>query len=169
AGSAVTLTVGARTESGIEIEPVSHVFHIRADKTPATETREPFIMRDSSATNVDGAVYRIGPDTVYDTPVTVWLPVPADVAAGSLDIYYLSESPEHVGWYSADGVIGWMVPGSRKTVVENGLTYIEIQVNHGGLARLAEPERPRSGAAHIGLIGGLAAVLLVMGTRRKHL
>ena len=73
---------------------------------------------------------------VYDEPVAIQIPVPDGSRAGDLVIYYYSESSAHSGWYPADAVDGWMVSGSRRTVRDDGETFIEIQVNHGGIVAL---------------------------------
>ena len=176
AGETVTLTAGAVTVSGVELEPVTAVFEVASglDKTRGYSPLS-FIAADESdavaplAEAAGGSVYRIGPAGVFDVPAPVWIPVPAGADVDALEVCYFSEAEEHRGWYRAGNVIGWMVPGSRRTVVEDGQTYIEIEVNHSGVVQLASPvAAPKPNGADIGLLLGVALVLSLAGSKRAH-
>jgi Chitobiase/beta-hexosaminidase C-terminal domain len=145
-GEALTLTVGAVDVAGVEVGPVTRIFRIGAESLEAGWGAEPSIAEmttGDAASPVDAettsAVYRIGPQGVFDEAIPVWIPVPDGAAPDLVEVYYFSEADEHSGWYPAENVIGWMVPGSRRTVIENGETFIEIWVNHSGLVQLASP------------------------------
>ena len=176
AGETVTLTAGGVTVSGVEIEPVTAVFEVASgvDKTRGSSPL-PFIAAEESdavaplAEAAGGSVYRIGPAGVFDAPAPVWIPVPQGADTDALEVCYFSEAEEHRGWYRAENVIGWMVPGSRRTVVEDGQTYIEIEVNHSGVVQLARPVgAPKPNGADIGLLLGVALVLSLAGSKRAH-
>jgi len=114
------------------------------------------------------AMYRIGPVGVFDDALTAWIPIAGDADVDGFEVYYFSDSPEHRGWYPADQVIGWLVAGSDRIVVENGQTYVEIQVNHSGIVQLATRADSTSNAADIGILVGLALCLSLAGVRRAH-
>ena len=102
---------------------------------------------------------------VFDDALTVWVPVAVDAEGDGLEVYYFSESLEHRGWYPADQVIGWMVPGSNRAVSEDGRTYVEIQVNHSGIVQLAPRADSTSNAADIGILVGLRLRLWFLRSR----
>jgi len=93
------------------------------------------------------SVYRVGPAGVYAAPVTIQIPVPAEQAADQLAIYYYSEAASHTGWYPAENVVGWLVPGSRQVVEKDGQAFIEIQVNHSGVLQLGLSPKAKLGSA----------------------
>ncbi len=143
ADETVTLTVGGVSAKGAILDPVSQDYVVTADKSSADDTVLPH--EDSSiapipavVANAKSAVYRIGPAGVYDTPVTVRIPVTADTDASALDVFYYSETAQHVGWYRGGNVTGWLVPDSVKTVQTGGQTFVEIQVNHSGVVQVGQ-------------------------------
>jgi len=52
-----------------------------------------------------------------------------------------------------------MVPGSQRTVVVDGQTVIEIQVNHSGIVQLGYKQK-----VNLGDVSLLLTVLVVLGT-----
>jgi len=173
-GEVVLVTAGAQMLSGVLIPPVSRLFAVEDDthtKTigddPALEELPDGAIAETIPLQAASATYRIAPGAVFDAPVTVWVPVAADVNSSALEVYYFSESPEHRGWYRGGQVIGWMVPGSGRTVVEDAHTFIEIQVNHSGIVQLALSRVPASDAADVGVLVGLGIALAVFGRWRR--
>jgi len=143
AGDTVTLTVGAVTTEGAVVGPVTKDFSVSLAK--ADEDGEPSLAEATDVTSLPSVlaagrspVYRIAPAGVFEEPVTVQIPVPDGVEAGSLDLYYYSEALGHLGWYPAANVVGWLAPDSRQVVDSDGQTYVEIQVNHSGVLQLGK-------------------------------
>ncbi|GAG18121.1 unnamed protein product, partial [marine sediment metagenome] len=105
-GAEATLTVGGVTVAGAALGPVSKRFRV-AERQAEVPVAGPAWTRDAddvcplpSLLAVPGsAVYRIGPAGVFDTPVTVRIPVSAAWHANELTAYYYSESPRNAGWY----------------------------------------------------------------------
>jgi len=150
-GEIITITVGALTASGGEVDPVYADF--RADKMVGGETppAEPYVAPEAAVDPLPESggvpcseVYRIGPVGVFDQPATVQIPLQDGVDPEAAAIYYFSESGAHPGWYPAENVVGWIAPGSRRTAVEDGQTYLEIQVNHSGVLQLGSPAQARA-------------------------
>ena len=81
-------------------------------------------------------IYRLSPSGVYDTPLTIRIPVESATAASGTDIFYYSESRLHRGWYKGANAIGFVVPGSRRVVTEGGQYFVQFQVNHSGVFQL---------------------------------
>ena len=73
---------------------------------------------------------------VLDTPQRVWLPMPEGVAPGSAQLYYYRGSGSDRGWYPAENVEGWLVPGSYLNLDAGGVTYLGFLVRHAGVVRL---------------------------------
>ncbi len=83
-----------------------------------------------------GLPLNLEPPTVFDNPVTLFIPAPGVSDLSLLKIYVFT--PER-GWQLASGVAGWMVPGSRINHPETSPPTIEIQVNHFTGVQAAEP------------------------------
>jgi hypothetical protein len=134
AGDEVALTVGASTQNGQSIEPITHVFLIE-DGMADDEFRvaeSTFIPGASSKT----PIYVISPDSVFNSSQTIQIPLPKDYESGLLDIRYYSDSIEHKGWCSSQSVIGWLA-SVPETITENdGMTYVQIELNHGGILQI---------------------------------
>ena len=82
--------------------------------------------------------YRIGPWGMYEEPVCVQIPLPRSCRSDRIRIYYRSEGSPALGWYAAESVIGWLVPGSEMIVEEDGQVFCEFQVNHSGVVQLGQ-------------------------------
>jgi len=59
-------------------------------------------------------------------------------------------------------------PDSRRVVIEDGQTFIEIRVNHSGLVQLGCPASARTAPADAGVFAGLALLLLLASARRAY-
>jgi hypothetical protein len=173
ADEVVTVTVGALTETGVEVGAVAREFRIGPEDSAGDFSPEPIIAEmpgDADVPELTATVlspaYRIGPDGVFDQPVPFWIPLPDGADVNALDIYYFSEAEEHRGWYLGENVIGWMVPESRTVVEQDGQYFLEIQVNHSGIVQLADAQTVKV-QADVGIFLGFAVILGMRVVRRR--
>lgn len=177
-GVTVTMVAGASTIDGIPLGPVSAEFRVMGQPGDEfTVTGRPFLVEESDVpplpeTEVTPAssVYRIRPVEVFDEPVTVRVPVAEGVDPAEVEVFYFSESEAHPGWYHADDMLGWLMPGSVRIIDENGKTFVEFEVNHSGVVQLAV-RRGEVESAGIGLCMGALLVIAVCcgrSMRRTH-
>jgi hypothetical protein len=159
-GEQLSVSAGATRVDGTNFGPITYEFTVAAQSVP--DSVEPYITKvvDDFPVNklvVESNVttYEIGPG-LFGDPVTVRLPVPNGYRAEALNIMYYSESERHTGWYYAVDVSGFLVPGSRRTVSFDGMTYVEFQVNHGGVVQLATASQ-----IQLGTLSPVLVVLLV--------
>ena len=176
AGETITLSVGAVTTEGAIVGPITKDFNVALEK--ADESGESALTEAQGIASLPSLlaagrspVYRIAPAAVFEEPLTVQIPVPADVDATDLDVYYYSEALDHLGWYPAANVVGWLAPDGPQVVEVDGQTYIEIQVNHAGvlqLGRAIQFDLGSAAAVDIGFTGSwsmwisLASALLAL-------
>jgi hypothetical protein len=80
---------------------------------------------------------KVGPEQVYEVPQRVWLPVPSANDPADLRLYYYHANGSDEGWYPAENVEGWLVPGSELQLQLDGAAYIGFLVRHGGIVQLA--------------------------------
>jgi hypothetical protein len=143
-GAVVTLTAGAKTLGGDALPKVTETFVIAA-APKAAYSAEPALLEAREIEALPhflaaphSPVYRLAPVGAYLEPVTLQVPVPRGLDAASLELFYYSESGSLAGWYRGSEVEGWIVPGSRRTVEEGGVRYLEFQVNHSGVVQLGQ-------------------------------
>jgi uncharacterized repeat protein (TIGR01451 family) len=74
-----------------------------------------------------GIPVALEPPTVFENPVTIFIPCPGETDVSTLDVYYYNPSE---GWVKAEDADGWMVSGSRVNHNETTPPTIEIKVNH---------------------------------------
>ncbi len=74
-----------------------------------------------------GLPLSLEPPTVFDNPVTIYIPVPGATDPGGLSVYHYNPK---TGWKLAIEGDGWLVPGSRVNHPETNPPTIEIKVNH---------------------------------------
>ncbi len=139
----VRMTVEAVTITGKAIGPISREFLVAAEGADNLYDRAPFLVEVTSTEPLPGIlaapvppVYLMGPVGVFDEAVVVQVPVPEGIDPAELGVYYFSESALHRGWYPAERVSGWMLPGSLGVVEEEGQTYLRLEVNHSGVIQL---------------------------------
>lgn len=197
-GDQVTMTVGARTESGEEIGPSAYEFQVetetQADARHSTEGEPvwqpsveeldarglaqqtdandpPNVMTLASEDAIAalpggvGPVFVVGPDRAFNGPQRVWLPVPADEDPADIDIYYYYHGGgSDAGWYRGVNVDGWLVPNETLEVENNGVTYIGVLVQHGGIVQLGIGASEQSGWTLSGVAraGDLLGDILVL-------
>ncbi len=83
-----------------------------------------------------GFPLNLEPPTVFDNPVTLFVPVPGGSDLSLLSLYVFT--PER-GWRLASEVEGWMLLGSRVDHPDTTPPTIEVQVNHFTSVQAAEP------------------------------
>ena len=83
------------------------------------------------------APFMIGPERVYDVPQRVWLPLPQGLGPNDVRLYYYHPHGEDRGWFPAENIEGWLVPGSTLYLDMNGSTYLGFLVNHAGIVQLS--------------------------------
>lgn len=165
-GATVLMTVGATTVDGEVLGPLAQEFAVDGAKAAINM---PALVEDSTIEALpeivaasQSSVYRISPAGVFSEPLTIQIPVAAGQDPDSLAIYYFSEAASHNDWYLGDNVVGWLVPGSRRTVEVDGKTHIEVQVNHSGVMQLGKAVQFKLGSAgrtELGFSGGNAGWL----------
>ncbi len=130
----VRLTVGASTVNGQEIEPVTHIFTI----DDALDAENPLVEEAAFGFSAfsDAPVYTLGPDAVFDEPVLIQLPLPAEYNLDDCKLFYYSVSSEHPGWYPAEYVKGWLASRGQVITAEDGAVYLQLEVNHGGIVQI---------------------------------
>ena len=86
-----------------------------------------------------GPLYTLQPESVYDKPQRVWLPLPADADPNTIDIYYYHPNGENRGWYPAQNVLGWLLPNSALAQDIDGTSYLGLLVRHAAIVHIGEP------------------------------
>ena len=86
-----------------------------------------------------GMAVNLMPHTVFDTPVTLFLPIREDVDIRTVGLAY-HDGTQWMPAVDADGNVlrgaeGWMVPGSMVNHVESSPPLIEVQVHHFSAAQ----------------------------------
>ena len=183
-GDLVTITVGARTVTGADLESVTYRFLVAPAAVPTAPVPQPaygaFDTRgldltkeahDAAAVSLAdregghpydfepvGPCYAIAPPGVFGTPQRVWLPVPAGRDAAGLRVYYHHASGPDWGWHQAEQVDGWLVPGTYLILEWQGTAYLGLVVRHGGLVRLGMPAWAVSVGASVADVPGLSWV-----------
>ena len=180
-GDVLTVTAGGRTDSGDPVGPIEYQFLITppasgAEPMPlpqptyadfdtsgldldseAMDVARPVVAPTSALPALPGAVgkaVRIGPETVFEVPQRVWLPVPSGLAARALEVHYLHDAGGREAWYVADDVEGWLVPGSYLELELGGTLWLGFVVRHAGKVQLAAPVA--GGGSSVYLFGSTA-------------
>ena len=179
-GDLVTMTVGARTVTGADLESVTYRFLVASATVPtapvpqpaygAFDTRGLDLAKEAAVSLADekdgqaydfepvGPCYAVAPPGVFGTPQRVWLPVPAGRDVAGLRVYYHQASGPDCGWHEAGQVDGWLVPGTYLVLERQGTTYLGLVVRHGGLVRLGMPAQAVSVGASVADVGGVSWV-----------
>ncbi len=109
-----------------------------------------------------GRPYAIGPETVFDVPQRVWLPIPRGVDARGVALYYHKAHGEDAGWYPAERVEGFLEKGSYLNLGLPDGDYLGFLVRHGGVVQLGVTTVNPAG---IPITSGTTAVPRVTRTR----
>ncbi len=86
-----------------------------------------------------GPIYTLRPESVYDEPQRVWLPLPEGADPNTIGIYYYHPNSPDRGWYPAENVLGWLVPDSAFTLETGGTSYLGFLVRHAAIVHVGEP------------------------------
>jgi subtilisin-like proprotein convertase family protein len=193
AGTVLTMTAAAKTDSGEDVGPVAYQF-VTTVRGVAEAVGQPGY-GDFDASGLDlsvesndavvvalalteeepppmaqgvGPVYRLGPDEVFTVPQRVWLPIPEEYGVDELDFYFYQPVGDNSGWYAADLVEAWVVQDSLAQLEVDGVTYLGFLTRHGGTVQLGVPDAPDPpDAAGLGNILLLAAASLSLMVARR--
>jgi hypothetical protein len=148
----LNIAVGARSMTGDAVSSSNFSFQVES-----AEQREMRLSSRAEPLNVPGAdpesgesnaevledepgQFSIHPDTVYAQPRRVWIPVPEQVTADNVRIYYYHPHGADRGWYPAEQVEDWLVPDSTVTVMFDNTRYLGFMVRHAGVIQLGIDE-----------------------------
>ncbi|GMW02314.1 MAG: hypothetical protein AMXMBFR84_34500 [Candidatus Hydrogenedentota bacterium] len=138
-GMAVEFVAGASTVSGMSLEPTRMTFLIGAAET-STDTGEVQLAETGAfiphAETGIGPIYELSPKEPFQNAHRILLPIPREVEPSSVGLAYYFESEEERGWFAADKVEGWLVPGTLQTVATGDQYYLSAEVRHGGTVQL---------------------------------
>ncbi|GMW02721.1 MAG: hypothetical protein AMXMBFR84_38570 [Candidatus Hydrogenedentota bacterium] len=180
-GTVVTLTVSASDVDGNPIAPTTVAFQIAdGDAVPAVPVAQPAFdsaaalaqLTEARAGLVDdhplavGSVFVIEPQSPYDEPQPVWLPVPAGVTAESARVYYHVSTGDSPGWYPVDEVAGLLASPATIASVD-GQAYIGLTVRHGGPVQVTAIQA-KAAAMNWGGLAAIAAVLALLAVAGWH-
>ena len=174
-GDVITVTAGAKTTGGDEVEPIVYEFTIQAtllgDKAGRTAVTLLEVGEQGAYLPVlDGAIgpqYEIGPMQAFDTPQQVWLPLPKSIDPATVTIYYYFTDNGSGTWYVSDDVEGWLEPESISTLDSGNVRYLGFSIRHGGIVQLAiQQEIPHAEKAGViplnSMVGDMALIAAVL-------
>ncbi len=180
-GDTIAMTVGAATETGTIVGPVTYDFLVEEASAksgdvapqPENDSTDVSVSAEAAEAMALGPIYGIGPDQVFAEPVRVWLPLPQGQAAEETELFfYHNGGLFDTGWYPAEDVAGWLVPGSEVALELDGQNYLGILVRHGGEVQAVPAsalELPQQAPAAVLLplfeswLGSMAVLALCLG------
>lgn len=150
AGEIVMMQAGASTVSGDSVGPVSYAFRVgpgtsdalaAAIAQPKGRYRGVDLLSGVSDADLPtflesvGPVYSIYPETIFDSPREVFVPIPVGADLEALTPFlYVGASPDG-DWAPGPLVEGWLA--ADPAVVElDGSLYLRLMVNHGAKVQL---------------------------------
>lgn len=116
----VTVTVGASTVAGAVVAPASHTVECVGDDAATVMKGMPGAL----------ATWEIGPQTVYDSPREVLLPLPANARDVSLFLF-----DGQYTWWDALAVDGWLARAPEVVKID-GVWHVRLRVRHGGVVAI---------------------------------
>lgn len=139
-GELIWMSAGATTVSGEPLSTVTYAFKATPDGA-ISEAGAKGIPASATLTPVDtaglpelieaaGPAYAIAPQTVFDTPETISLPIPSGINPEDVEVYYLASTPGGPVWHRGQSMDGWLLD----TAVE--ADALTIAVRHGGIVCL---------------------------------
>lgn len=160
-GELVTMTAEATDAAGGAVGPYTFTFRVGTESNlrtpvgqPAYDDFDASVLAESLESNdfvtlyeddgtplpelADGVgpVFEVAPEQLFDLPQRIWLPIPDGVDSSSLQPYLYLEGREYAGWHSGESVAGWLGPDGLMDLELNGLRYLGLLVNHGGIVRI---------------------------------
>lgn len=175
AGRVFHLRAWGRDADGRRVGPVAHAFRAGDRPELARGARvEPVEAGAYPYLEVGvNAVWRLGPETVYDAPRAFLVPVPSDEDPRALLAYRYLDGGAAAGWYPAARVRGWLA-GEPTLHREGGRVYLRLEVWEGGVVQLGTRDTPRPEARAAALpalrgdlVVGLLAALAVCAAARR--
>jgi Viral BACON domain/Trypsin-like peptidase domain len=137
-GVVLTMTAGGDTVSGVALQPAVFRFTVTVSALPAggfltlTEADESLAELAQGV----GPAYRIEPDALFLEPHLVWVPVPAGLDPGELQLYFHQAVGWESGWYAGDMVDGWLDASEPVLSERDGVMHMGFVLHHGATARL---------------------------------
>ncbi|GAG92317.1 unnamed protein product, partial [marine sediment metagenome] len=113
--------------AGTEIEGAKIVYDSTEPVAPHFGPIDEIPELNVSDTDAIGIPINLQPATVFENPVTIFIPCSGISDPSTLNIYYYNPS---LGWLLASNESGWLVPDSRVNHPETTPPTIEIQVYH---------------------------------------
>jgi len=182
-GDAITMMVGAKTISGRKIAPVTREFLRAPDSTDAvpivSEVKWDALGPDTVPELAPGlgTSYLVTPNEVYGRLQQIWLPLPLDVKARQVELYYFSEAEGDARWVRGRSVEGWLGSNTPKSNAVGEIQYVGYWIRHGGVVQLGlkpgrEAEKPAAADVSGGQAGSLAVcaiTLLILAAGRGRL
>lgn len=137
----VVLRAGAETLSGVPLGPRVREFRIRQTSEVSARPAAGFRLEELPSGLVPelaegvGPLFRVGPDSLFETPQRFWLPVPEGIRPDDLTLYYFSSDAGDFRWFPGDRVEGWLAPGVER-IRRGNVAYLGFYVHHGGVVQL---------------------------------
>jgi hypothetical protein len=117
-----------------ELAGAKIVYNSNEPLTPQFGSQDGIEKADIDGFEVAGMPLNLVPHTVFNTPVTLFIPVPAEVDIFSVGLAYHDGTQWLPAADAAGNVLpggeGWMVPGSRVNHTDTDPALIEVQVYH---------------------------------------
>jgi len=148
-------------DAGTELEGAKIVYDSSEPVAPHFGPTDEIPELNIPDTNAIGIPVNLQPPTVFENPVTIFIPCPGVSDPSTLNIYHYNPS---LGWLLATGVSGWMVPGSRVNHPETTPSTIEIEVYHFSGTQVGKPSQPSSPSPSGGGGGGCFIATAAYGT-----
>jgi hypothetical protein len=131
--SAGSVYVGTRVVEG-ELAGAKIVYDSNEPLTPQFGSQNGIEKADIDGFDAAGMPLNLVPHTVFNTPVTLFIPVPGDKDINSVGLAYHDGTQWLPATDAAGNVLpggeGWMVPGSRVNHTDTDPALIEVQVYH---------------------------------------
>ena len=134
-GARIALQVGAQHIGGTVVESVEYTFDISAANTAAAPSDDVSLTR-LDMDDAPGTVWHIGPEQVFDTPCTVWLPVPEGAVQDSLRAYYYDADNAAHPWWPIEQVSGFLEADTPLKTGIKGAPAFGISLKHAGIIML---------------------------------
>ena len=116
------------------LEGAKIIYSSREPHPPVFGPVQEFAGVDADGVEAVGFPLNLEPHTVFDTPVKIYIPIPDDVQAESLGVYFHNGLQWQPGCDPAgdvsDAGMGWMRPESRVILNDQDPALIGIDVHH---------------------------------------
>jgi hypothetical protein len=165
-GDTVTFRGGGRTASGAMLPSAMQEFEIWPMQTVLEAEVEVRWLGDGRLPELfggRGVAYDLVPAAAYAEPVAVMLPVPPGIAAADAALYLYYHDATGPGWYAAEDVLGWIVPGSVQVTRSGNQDWIYFEARHGGVVQVGRAPGSLEAAALGAPASGRAGDFVVLG------